>query len=58
MPPRRVLDYGWSEEGNRILNWGIEGSYEFVDGWPKLTDSIVNNDQGIAPAKRSAFTAT
>ena len=48
----RVLDYGWSEEGNRILNWGIEGeSYEFVDGWPKLTDSIVNNDQGIAPSE-------
>lgn len=48
----KVLDYGWSEEGNRILNWGIEGeSYEFVDGWPKLTDSIVNNDQGIAPSE-------
>ena len=48
----RDRDYGWSEEGNRILNWGIEGeSYEFVDGWPKLTDSIVNNDQGIAPSE-------
>lgn len=45
----KVLDYGWSEEGNRLLNWGIEGeSYEFVDGWPKLTDQIINNNQGIA----------
>lgn len=45
----KVLDYAWSEEGNRILNWGIEGeSYEFVDGWPRLTDQIVNNTDGIA----------
>lgn len=48
----KVLDYAWSEEGNRILNWGIEGtSYEFVDGWPKLTDQIINNDQGLAPSE-------
>ena len=48
----KVLDYGWSEEGNRILNWGIEGeSYEFVDGWPKLTDQIINNDKGLAPSE-------
>lgn len=40
----RVLDYAWGEEGNRILNWGIEGeSYEFVDGWPELTDNIIHN---------------
>lgn len=48
----KVLDYGWSEEGNRILNWGIEGvSYEFVDGWPKLTDAIIHNDQGLLPSE-------
>lgn len=48
----KVLDYGWSEEGNRILNWGIEGeNYEFVDGWPALTDAIVNNDKGLAPSE-------
>lgn len=48
----KVLDYGWSEEGNRILNWGIEGeSYEFVDGWPKLTDKMINNADGLAPSE-------
>ncbi len=48
----KVLDYGWSEEGNRLLNWGIEGeSYEFVDGWPKLTDQIIHNDLGLAPSE-------
>lgn len=48
----KVLDYAWGEEGNRILNWGIEGeSYELVDGWPKLTDQIVHNDKGLAPSE-------
>lgn len=48
----KVLDYGWSEEGNRLLNWGIEGvSYEFVDGWPQLTDAIVHNNEGLAPSE-------
>lgn len=48
----KVLDYGWSEEGNRLLNWGIEGeSYEFVDGWPQLTDAIIHNEQGLAPSE-------
>lgn len=48
----KVLDYGWSEEGNRLLNWGIEGvSYEMVDGWPKLTDKMIHNDKGISASE-------
>lgn len=48
----KVLDYGWSEEGNRLLNWGIEGtSYEFVEGGPELTDAIVHNNEGLAPSE-------
>lgn len=44
----RVLDYGWSEEGNMLLNWGVEGvSYEMVDGWPQMTQDIINDPQGV-----------
>lgn len=51
-----LLDYGWGEEGNMILNWGIEGeSYEMVDGWPAFPDSIINNDQGVAPSTAHAM---
>lgn len=46
-----LLDYGWGEEGNKILNWGIEGeSYEMVDGWPQFTDAIIHNKEGKAPS--------
>lgn len=42
----RVLDYAWSDEGNMLLNWGIEGeSYQMVDGWPELTEQILNDSQ-------------
>lgn len=42
----RVLDYAWSDEGNMLLNWGIEGeSYQMVDGWPELTKQILNDPQ-------------
>ncbi len=42
----RVLDYAWSDEGNMLLNWGIEGeSYQMVDGWPELTEQILNDPQ-------------
>lgn len=51
-----LLDYGWGEEGNMLLNWGIEGeSYEMVDGWPAFPDSIINNAQGVAPSTAHAM---
>jgi len=48
----RVLDYAWSDEGNNLLNWGIEGeSYEIVDGWPQLTQQILSvTDMSISDA--------
>lgn len=50
-----LLDYCWSEEGEMLLNWGIEGvSYEMVDGWPQFTDQIINNDQGLSPSQAHA----
>ena len=42
-----VLDYCWGEEGDLLLNWGIEGeSYTMVDGWPHLTDELINQETG------------
>lgn len=38
----RFLDYMFSEEGRRLLNFGIEGeSYEMVDGEPVIMDTIL-----------------
>lgn len=44
------LDYHYSEEGSRLLNWGIEGvSYELDEnGEEQLTDEIINNPDGLS----------
>lgn len=45
----RVLDYGYSEEGHLLYNFGIEGiSYEMVDGYPKYLPEITNNSEGLS----------
>lgn len=46
-----LSDYLWGEEGNMLVNWGIEGeSYEMKDGWPAFTDQIIHNDKGLSPS--------
>ena len=43
-----ILDYLYSEEGNMLINFGIEGeSYNMVDGQPIFVDSIINNPDGL-----------
>lgn len=43
----KFLDYGYSEEGHMLYNFGIEGeSYDMVDGYPKYTELITNNADG------------
>lgn len=43
----KFLDYGYSEEGRMLYNFGIEGeSYEMKDGYPTYTDLITNNPEG------------
>lgn len=44
------LDYHYSEEGSRLLNWGIEGvSYEMDEqGLPQLTELITKNPEGLS----------
>ena len=42
-----ILDFGYSEEGRKLFNYGIEGeSYTMVDGKPIYTDLITNNPEG------------
>lgn len=43
----RFLDYGYSEEGHILYNFGVEGvSFEWIDGYPTYTDLIMNNPDG------------
>lgn len=45
----RYLDYGFSEEGHNLYNFGIEGeSYTWEDGYPKYTDTIMKNPEGLS----------
>ncbi len=47
----RWLDYPFSEEGYLYWNYGTEGlTYEMVDGEPKFTSLITDNELGISEA--------
>lgn len=48
---KKVLDYGYGEEGRMLFNFGIEGeSYNMVDDYPQYTDLITNNPDGLSMA--------
>ena len=41
------INYLYSEEGSRLLYYGVEGkTYTMIDGQPTLTDLITNNPDG------------
>ena len=45
----RFLDYGYTEAGHMVYNFGVEGeSYNMVDGYPTYTDWILNNPDGLS----------
>lgn len=45
----KLLDYFYSEEGALLLNLGIEGvTYNMVDGYPKYTELITDNPNGLS----------
>lgn len=47
----KLLDYGYTEEGKMLFNFGIEGeSYNMVDGYPTYTEEITNNPDGLSMA--------
>ncbi len=42
----KLLDFLFSEEGSRLMNFGIEGeTYDLVDGKPIFKDFVVNGDK-------------
>lgn len=48
----KFLDYGYSDEGHMLMNFGVEGkSYELKDGYPTYTKLVTNNDKGLAFAE-------
>lgn len=45
----RLLDYGYSEEGKLLFNFGVENeSYKMVNGQPAYTDIILNNPEKLS----------
>lgn len=45
----RFLDYGYSPEGHKLYNFGIEGeSYTMQGDYPTYTDLILNNPDGLS----------
>lgn len=50
-------DFWYSEEGMRLLNFGVEGdSYNMVDGHAVYTDQILNNPDGLDANTAMALT--
>jgi putative aldouronate transport system substrate-binding protein len=48
----KFLDYGYSEEGHMLFNFGIEGvSYKMENGYPKFTDLLLKNPDKLAPGQ-------
>lgn len=44
----KFLDYAYSEEGHNLYNFGIEGkSFNYTDDYPKYTDIITKNSEGL-----------
>jgi putative aldouronate transport system substrate-binding protein len=44
----QYLDFAYSEKGHMLFNFGIEGeSYVMENGYPKYTDYILNNPNGL-----------
>ncbi|MDD4849811.1 MAG: extracellular solute-binding protein [Gemmiger sp.] len=52
----KFLDYGFSEEGDMLYNYGTEGvSYEMVDGKPTYTDLIMKNPDGLTASQAMGY---
>ncbi|CAN7623721.1 extracellular solute-binding protein [Paenibacillus sp. LjRoot153] len=48
----RMLDYGYSEQGHMLFNFGTPGvSYNLDNGYPKYTDILFKNPDKLAPSQ-------
>ena len=55
----RLVDWMYSEEGTRVMNWGEEGvTYEMKDGEPVYTDLVIHNPDGLDYAHAAYLFAT
>ena len=46
----RWLDFGYSDEGAMIINFGVEGqTFIYEDGQPRLSHLITDNPDGLSP---------
>ena len=46
------LDWAWSDEGDKAMNWGREGdAFEFVDGWPSITQKVLDDPNKLGLSK-------
>jgi putative aldouronate transport system substrate-binding protein len=44
----KFLNFGYTEEGSRIYNYGVEGlTYNMVNGRPQFTELMLNNPKGL-----------
>lgn len=52
----KFLDYGYSEAGDKLFNYGTEGvSYEMVDGKPVYTELITKNPDGLTMSQAMSY---
>ena len=52
----QFLNYAYTEEGQILFNWGIEGeSYDLVDGKPVVSRLITENPDGLTVQQVSAL---
>ncbi len=50
----KFLNYGYTEEGSRTYNYGVEGqTYTLVDGVPQFTDMMLHPDNGMTASNVS-----
>src|SRR5699024_9977344 len=50
------LDYGYSEKGHMLFNFGVEGeSYNIEDDYPKYSEVITENPDGLSMGEALAL---
>jgi len=53
----RYFDYAFTEDGNKLFNFGIEGvSYTMVNDYPTYTDLLMNNPEMSRPEAFGSYT--
>lgn len=52
----KFLDFGYSDEGRTLYNFGIEGeSFNMIDGYPTYSEKITKNPDGLSMTEALAL---